>query len=63
MFLINNRSRGKILMAGTGHSRTWSGERNWVSSLPEGKTLAIPPRRRVQAQVLEIQGNVGLKFI
>lgn len=50
-------------MAGTGHSRTWSGERNWVSSLPEGKTLAIPPRRRVQAQVLEIQGNIGLKFI
>lgn len=63
MFLISSCSRGKILTAGTGHSETWSGERNQVSSLLKGKTLAVAYRSRVQAQVLEIQGNVGLDFI
>lgn len=40
MFLISC-SRGEILTAGTGHSETWLGERSQVSSLPEGKTLAV----------------------
>lgn len=63
MFLINNCNKGETLTAGIGHSEMWSEERNQVSSLPEGKTLAVPHRHRMQTQVLKIQGNVGLEFI
>lgn len=63
MFLINNCSKGETLTAGTGHSEMWSEERNQVSCLPEGKTLAVPHRHRMQTQVLKIQGNIGLEFI
>lgn len=63
MFLISSCSRGEIFAAGTGHSETWSGQRNQFSPVPEGKTLAVPQRSGVRAQVFEIQDNVGLEFI
>ena len=63
MVLISNCRVGEIVTAGTGHSEMWSGERNQVSLLPEGKTLAVPHRSRVQPQVLIIQGTAGLEFI
>ena len=62
MFLISDFSREKIITSRTGHSETWSGETNRVSPLPEGKTLAVPHRSRMQAENLEIQGSVGLQF-
>ena len=62
MFLISNFSREKIITSRTGHSETWSGETNRVSFLPEGKTLALPHRSRMQAESLEIQGSAGLQF-
>lgn len=59
MFLISDCSQGEILTAGTGHSEMWSGERNQVSSLPEGKTLAVPHRSRAKDQVLEFKTTLA----